>query len=215
VTRRRPDERSIAFVKKFKAMTSDPHFQLKRWLAGLESSGNPSYAWKAIHVCLEHQIEFPDWVRAYLHDCSDRMFSQECADRMKAPKGSDLRKVLPWILGFPNVLEPDQRKRGPGNLLNPDSEDGKRKDKMSFALKFAIRLENGDDPQKAMVNASAEIFSEGAEEKTLWNWLLKEFDLKKRPATADEWKTAARRALSVYKIVQDLTEDFSRDSDVQ
>ena len=107
-------------------------------------------------------------------------------------EGRDLRKVLPWIFGFPNVLEPTQRKRGPGNLLDPRPAEPNT---TYFALRFAIRLEEGEEPAAAMRNACNDVFdgkSANADEKTLRRWLLKEFDLTEWPSNADDWKAVAR-----------------------
>jgi hypothetical protein len=71
-----------------------------------ESTGNPYFAWFVIDSCAERNAPLPHWVLVYLAQSAGRMLS------MKAQQTSDLRKVLPWVLGFPN-------KRGPGNLLDP------------------------------------------------------------------------------------------------
>jgi hypothetical protein len=165
----------------------DPDFVLRGARGELADTGNPYYAWMAIQVCIEHEKEFPDWVLAYLGECAERMMSDKARK-----EGRDIRKALPWIFGFPNVLDPSQRKRGPGNMLDPYGGP----DTLTFALRFAVRLEQGEQPSAAMSNACNDVFDgreASADEKTLRRWLLKEFNLKKSPKTAEEWKKVARR----------------------
>jgi hypothetical protein len=162
----------------------------------LADNGNPYYAWTAVDVCIKHGTEFPEWLFAYLGECAERMLSDEAKK-----EGRDLRKALPWIFGFPNVLDPTQRKRGPGNMLDPEGDP----DRMKFAFKFAIRLERGQQPAAAMSDACNDVFdgkNDSADEKTLRRWLLKEFDLKKSPKSAEEWKKVAREHFS--SIAEDL-----------
>ena len=152
----------------------------------MADTGNPYYAWRAVRHCIEHGKEFPEWLFAYLGECAERMLSDEAKK-----KGRDLRKALPWIFGFPNVLDPTQRKRGPGNMLDPEGDPRM----MDFAMKFAVRLEHGAQPAAAMSDACNDVFdgkNASVDEKTLRRWLLKAFDLKKSPKTADEWKKMAR-----------------------
>jgi hypothetical protein len=159
----------------------DPNFQLRVALARLAETENPYYAWRAIKVCIKHKKEFPDRLLTYLEDCADRMLS----DRTREAR--NLHKVLPGIFGF-------SPKHGPGNLLDPDRTIPVDRDQ--FALRFAIRLEQGEPPLEAMRNACNEVFDGedfDADEKTLKRWLLKEFELKKWPTTADEWKNVAHK----------------------
>jgi hypothetical protein len=169
------------------AITNDAELWLKGARAQLDETGNPYFAWTAIKVCIEHDRKFPEWVKAYLALCAERMDSDEAKEG-----GRDLRKVLPWIFGFPNVLDPTKRKHGPGNLLNPD---GGNPDLMSFALKFAIKLEQGEKVSAAVRNACNETLSgktAEVDDKTLRRWLQKEFGLRRQPSNADGWKKAAR-----------------------
>jgi hypothetical protein len=171
----------------FEAARNDPAFMERGWLTSFADTGNPYYAWMAIENCIKHKKEFPDLVISYLEQCVERMKSD------KAKESADLRKVLPWIFGFPHVLDPTQGKRGPGNLLDPDREQVP--DRMLFALRFATRLEKGEDPPTAICNAYNDTFDEqaaDADEKTLRRWLLKEFDLKKWPSNTEEWKKICR-----------------------
>jgi hypothetical protein len=186
-----------------------PEFRVQCALSGLAETGNPYYAWLAIDVCIEHQRTLPEWLRAYLGECAKRMLSEH------AREAGDLRKVLPWALGFPNVLDSEQRRCGPGNLLDPHPRGFER---MMFALGFAIRLEKGEEPLEAMRNACNEVF-EGkeadADDKTLQRWLLKEFDLERWPANTEQWKSVVREHFkSTYDAVRNTWDKFSRDSDV-
>jgi len=122
-------------------MFDDPDAKLVELACGLAETNNPYYAWQAIAVCTTHKKEFPEWVRAYLAECAERMNSP------KAEKSRDLRRDLPWIIGFPS-------KHGPGNLLDP-TQDGPDP---CFALIFAMRLEQGDSPVEALHNACNEVF---------------------------------------------------------
>ena len=94
-----------------------------------QDTHNPAYVWWAINICTRQdtQIEFPEWVSQYLAGCAQRMMSSNAAAQ------SDLRKVLPQILGFP-------RKRGRGNLLDM----GKSVTHYNIpAIRFAIEIERG------------------------------------------------------------------------
>jgi hypothetical protein len=132
-----------------------------------EWSGNPYYVWYAIYDCINTNTTFPDWIVAYLSQCSERMMSE------KAGRASDLRKVLPWVFGFP-------RKHGPGNLLNPQGNP----ERLSFALEFGTRVLNGEDPVRARRDACNAVFDgkdAEVDDKTLVRWLLDVFGVKKAP----------------------------------
>lgn len=145
------------------------------------STGNPYYAWQAIRICVKHKKEFPDELIAYLGECADRMLSDE------AEKARDVRKVLPWILGFP-------KKHGPGNLLNPDDDPDNRQ---GFALTFMVKIAQGEKPSDALKNAATEILGkecvDKADEKTLQRWIRSEIGLQRWPRTAEEWDYVKRR----------------------
>jgi hypothetical protein len=167
----------------FEIVRRDPDVWLQVAALQLEDTGNPYYAWMAVRVCIEHKKEFPDWLLFYLGMCAEAIMSD------KAKKAGDLGRVLPWVFGFPNVLDPTQCKREPGNLLDPNGDP----DRKRFALKFWVRLEEGETVLAAMRGAYDDVFKNGdADDKTLERWLLKEFGLKKRPSDADGWKAAGR-----------------------
>jgi hypothetical protein len=182
---KKPEPKQPTLLEMLEAVWRDSDVWLAGWIDLLADTGNPYYAWLAIDVCIRHQKEFPKVLVAYLAQCAERMKSD------RAKKHGDLRKVLPWVFGFPDLLERNQRKRGPGNLLDPDGGDPD----FSFGLRFAIRLMEGEDPHAAMRNACNDVFDEknaSRDDKTHQNWLLKSFNLKEWPSTAEEWKTIAR-----------------------
>jgi hypothetical protein len=169
--------------EQYYAVLHDPEFMLKAALALLSDGGNPYYAWWAIKICIDHKKPFPEWVLAYLSDCADRMMS----DKAKAG-GKDLRKILPFILGFPNVIDPESR-RGPGNLLDPDKEEPK--DLGFFALRFAIHILSmpiTEAMREACNEALPKKVADTVNEKTLRRWLMKAFYLEECPKSATEWK---------------------------
>jgi hypothetical protein len=160
----------------FEPLLNDPDFKLESAFESYTESGNPYFAWEAVKVCNSHNKPFPDWLCAYLGDCADRITSPEAA-----AGGHDLRKVLPWIFGFPN-------KRGPGNLLKPTES---AEELCDFAYKFAFRVAKGEQPSAAMRDACIDAFDgkmAEADEKTLRRWLCRVFDLKDWPADQTQWK---------------------------
>ncbi|MBR1155251.1 hypothetical protein [Bradyrhizobium sp. JYMT SZCCT0428] len=179
-TRGTPDEEELA-----KAIACDPDLLLPRAQSKLEVTGNPYYAWFAIDICVRTNKPFPDWLTAYLGQCAHRMASN------KAKAAGDLRKILPWVLGFSS-------KRGPGNPLNyVDRIHHKR----AFALEFATQIEAGDEPAAARLNACNAIFAgkyANVDDRTLQRWLLEVFGLRKAPSTAEEWRKI------IHKYIQPL-----------
>ena len=145
-----------------------------------EGSGNPSLAWEAIHHCIKANTPFPNWLIDYLAQCSERMHSD------KAQQTSDLRKILPWIFGFPT-------KRGPGNLLR--SGNSKR---LKFIIKFGRLIVQGQDPVTARRDACNAVFdgkNAEVDDKTLLRWVLNYFGLEKAPKNTKQWKEVALRNL--------------------
>jgi hypothetical protein len=76
-------------------------------------------------------------------------------------------------------------------MLDPDHDPDA---KPLIALKFAIKLEEGERLSTALTSACEEVLGQERAEKTLKSWLVKVFDLKKWPAraTAAEWKLIAQ-----------------------
>jgi hypothetical protein len=140
---------------------------------------SPVFAWQAIQGCIRHKRPFPDWVTNYLGQCAERM----CDGRMqaeRAKRADDVGKTLQWIFDFP------KKKPGPGGLFDPNGELLKELGKGIFALNFAIRLHQGEDPVEARGNAGNEFFPD-KDDKTLQRYLREEFRLKKLPRTIEEW----------------------------
>jgi hypothetical protein len=151
-------------------------------LESLEGSDNPIYAWLAIYFATEAGKPIPGWVIPYLAQCSKRMIMVSAQD------ASDLRKVLPGVLGF-------KKRPGPGKLLKPYLD----LDKSSFTNKFARYIIQGKDPETARKDACNHTFkrkfADKVDDKTLDRYLVECMGLKKKPKTANQWKTA------VYKWV--------------
>jgi hypothetical protein len=178
------EKREPSLREMYEALRDDPDFWLLGAVSEFEATGNPYYAWMAIRVCIKHKKAFPEWLLAYLEICADRMESDQARAR------GDLRAILPWILGFPNIFDSAPRKPGPGNLLAPEGPD-----RAMFALRFAIRLEQGEKPLTALRNAcndGLDGIDRDADEKTLQRWLVKRFGLERWTSNADEWKTVCR-----------------------
>jgi hypothetical protein len=186
---RPPDERR-PLGEKYEIVRRDPDFRLDMFHSEFADTSNPYYAWQALGVCLKYKREIPDWLAAYLAQCIGRMGS----DRAKTTR--DLREALPWVLGFSKM------KSGPGNLLDPDRDPY---DKPLLALKFAIKIEQGEKPSTALINACDQHLdqarAEKIDEKTLRSWLVKAFDLKKWPRTNAEWKPIVRKHYFVLKTL--------------
>jgi hypothetical protein len=179
---RAPNDKKVPFREMREVVMRDPDFQIDVFLRALAVNFNPYYAWRALEVCLKNKKEIPDLLVAYLQQCIERMMSD------RARNAGDLRDVLPWIFDFP-------MRAGPGKLLDPDRDPD---DKLFFALKFAIKLQQGKKPSAAMASAAEEVLglerAEKISEKTLKTWLVKVFDLEAWPAhaTPDAWKRIAR-----------------------
>jgi hypothetical protein len=113
-----------------------------------------------------------------------------------AKKSSDLRKILPSILGFP-------AKRGPGKPLDPDHDPN---DVTLLAIVFARAIQKGMDPSAARKEASKylpRLRADKLDDKTLQVWLKNYFGLKKSPRTNHEWKRLLNRAYgSFFRLVR-------------
>jgi hypothetical protein len=145
------------------------------------SSGNPAHAWEAICFCSRADEPLPHWVITYLGECAERMISNGDT--------SDLRAVLPEVLGFPKKKKP-----GPGKLLRP----GPGPDKVEFLLKFLTYIARGNDPKTARSNACDDMspeFGDKHDDRALEKILLDGFGLQKPPA-AEVWKILAYRSMA-------------------
>jgi hypothetical protein len=181
------------------ALVRSPDFHLELGDIGREETGNPYYAWLAIRICIEHHKAFPDWVIDYLRQRSGRIVIPEWKTQ------EDLRKILPWVFCFSDAREFTGRKRGPGNLLNPDLGGSAyrrllfpfRFTEINFTLGFAMRVLKGEKPAQAMRNACNDAFdketADKIDDKTLKRRLLNDFSLKRWPADAAEWETILRQ----------------------
>jgi hypothetical protein len=144
-----------------------------------ESTGNPYFAWFVVDRCAGANKPLPAWVSTYLAQCAGRMLSE------KARQPSDLRKVLPWVLGFP-------KQRGPGNPLDPVGSP----ERLLFCLEFGYRVLRSQDPVTARRDACNAVFdSKKAEvdDKTLLRWTLEDFNLEKAPKNTEQWQEVIRR----------------------
>jgi hypothetical protein len=161
----------------------DPDFRIRICRGAWQRAGNPFFVWGAVAVCTEHKKPFPDWVMGYLRDVAQRMTSDDAA------AATDLRAVLPGIMGFPT-------KPGPGHPLARDKDDA-----LLFAGWFAIEIvDRGLEPTEALRKAAERLPPEAADrdEKTLWRWLMKAVDLKRRPSTNAQWRAALRNRYGVF-----------------
>jgi len=173
---------------------------LDRVLRGLRqlATQSPVYAWQAIHRCIREKKQFPDWITDYLFQCADRMISARLSDeqprdvRKTDEQPRDVRKTLQWIFGFP------EKKRGPGSLFDPNPVLPYL-NKVIFALQFAERLNQGEDPVTARGNAGNDTFREDVDDRTLQRYLLEVFGLASLPSTSEEWKPLTDRYFDAVK----------------
>jgi hypothetical protein len=184
---------------KWFAAISDPDFQIRICRGAWQKEGNPVFVWYAVDFCIKYKKPFPDWVTDYLGDVAQRMTSDDAA------AATDLRAVLPGIMGFP-------AKPGPGHPLTRDKDEA-----LLLAGRFAIEIvERGLEPTEALREAAKLLPPEVADrdEKTLWRWLMKEVDLKRRPSTNAEWRAALRSRYSVFTafVLLDIVKKIRGDS---
>jgi hypothetical protein len=195
-TRINPEDEELA-----EALARDPDLLLPRAHSKLEITGNPYYAWLAVDICVKANRPFPDWLTAYLAQCAHRIASD------KAKEARDLRKILPWVLGFPS-------KRGPGTPLN---NVDRIQHKRAFAIEFAIQIEAGNEPAAARLNACNATFEgkyASVDDRTLQRWLLDVFGLRKAPSNVEEWKKITRKYFEpLGRAIEDLEQRIkSRDT---
>jgi hypothetical protein len=146
-------------------------------LAGYEmvwnKTHNPFWVWIGVEHCIEENLGyFPPWVTDYLMDVALRMRSPE------AKESKDLRKVLPWIVGFP----PKAERRG--HALR----EGQSDEQMRFAEEFSSEIEKGAKPTDALHNACSVLLIDKADDKTLRGWVKEYFELTSWPRSNAEWR---------------------------
>ena len=172
-------KRHPAFKDWLKDRIERPEFMLRVALGSWQETDNPAYVWWAIELCTRSdQIEFPHWVREYLAECAQRMSSPDAAG------ASDLRKVLPRIMGFPV-------KRGRGRLLDLGAEDY-----ATPAMRFAIEIEKGAKPTAALHTAFEALdakIADKMDDKTFLSHIKKFFGVPNAPRTNADWKRAIRK----------------------
>jgi hypothetical protein len=155
----------------------DPDFFLQICESAWQNDGSPISVWWAVAACAKYKKPFPDWVMDYLGDVAQRMTSDD------AKAATDLRAVLPGIMGFP-------AKPGPGHALARRKDDA-----LLLAGWFAIEIVDGGlEPTEALREAATHLPPEVAshDERTLWRWVMQQVDLKCRPRTNAEWRAALR-----------------------
>jgi hypothetical protein len=176
------------------AVIRDPGLNIRACRSGWEEEKNPIYVWETIGICTKHKKPLPGWVVSYLADVAQRMTSDD------AKAATDLREVLPRIMGFPAA-----ERHGPGRRLDPH---GGRYDAMSLAILFAIEIEHGLKPSEALRKAAAGLPPDitNRDERTLWRWLMQEVGLKRRPSTNAEWRAALRSHFKASLSLLDFIE---------
>jgi hypothetical protein len=186
---------SPTFPEKYLTLSKDLDFQLKARLSRYLETENPVYVWRAIKLCTDYNLPFPDWVAIYLSTVANNMLS--------ARQCSDLREVLPRVLLFP------KKKRGPGRLLDPDAA---LEDRMLLTIKFLCKLkENAEcEPEEALQEAlhDMDVSVGDKSDETHWTWLTEELGLTERPKTTAEWVDAGNtHYFSFYKLVVESYDD--------
>jgi hypothetical protein len=140
------------------------------------SKRSPYFTWSAIRACIRQNRPFPDWVVAYLGRVADHM----CAERMRSDRDGDVRETFQWIFEFP------KNRPGPGGLFDQGRGLLTEMTKALFAMNFALRLHQGEDPVEARGNAGNDILPD-TDDRTLQRYLREKFRLKKLPRTAEGW----------------------------
>jgi hypothetical protein len=180
------------------AAINDPDFYMRICRGAWQKEENPVFVWRAVAFCTKLKKPYPDWVMDYLGDVAQRMTSDDAA------AATDLRAVLPDIMGFP-------AKPGPGHPLTRDKDDA-----LLLAGWFALEIvDRGLAPTEALRKAANRLPPEVADrdEKTLWRWLMKTVDLKRRPRTNAEWRAALRSrygALQAFVLLDIVLKEKSR-----
>jgi hypothetical protein len=168
------------FALYYDQWVSDPDNQLAHICEFWRETNEPYYAWKAIQICTKIKRHLPSWTQIYLRGCAQRMIE---AAQLK--DSSDLREMLPLVLGF-------RAKRGRGHPLRPYGDDNEYD---LAAMKFAIAIEKGCKPTEALAYAARAFPQSVADEldsKTLLRNIKNFFILKKTPRSNTEWKQGIR-----------------------
>jgi hypothetical protein len=176
-----------------KRWKSNPPAEVELAKRAFGADGNPYYVWSAIDICSQNNLNFPDWVLEYLAIVAQSMTSPEAAHM------HDLRKALPYILGF-------EMKRGRGNLLNPTGGD---EDDLLLALKFAVQIgPNGAELEDALAIACEGLDRNLADKdtKTLIARIKKVFGITSSPSSSAEW-IEAMNPWFIYmgKVIREFT----------
>jgi len=185
-------------LEKLRTLLRHPDIRIRALRSGFAETGNPAYVWQAVAICAEHSRPLPDWILAYLGVVAKLMTSDA------ARASTDLRAILPSIMGFP-------AKRGPGHPLDPDG--GVPDDAALLSILFAIEIERGEKPSAALHNAAShsDLSPEVAahDDRTLWRWVMQTVGLEQRPRTNDEWREVLRNHFVAFN---DLIEQEFRET---
>jgi hypothetical protein len=193
-----------ATVPELRALLRDPDFRIRADRSQWEETGNPVYVWEAVAVCAERKRPFPEWVVDYLGGVAQRMTS---ADTRAA---TDVRKVLPKIMGFP-------AKPGPGRPLDPDG--GKPEDALLLAVLFAAELEfdkrltPSAALRKAAAHADLPVDVASRDDRTLLRWVMQAAGLEHKPRTNADLRAALRSRFGAFAtLIEEESARISRDS---
>jgi hypothetical protein len=163
--------------EEFSALLHNPAAGITLYLTMWKLTQHPAYAWRVIGICAEKGIPMPPEITTYLGGVAARMEG--------AKQASDLRAVLPKIMGFPA-----KEKKGPGKPLDPDDDLGVDSDDIRLAILFATELSRGRRVSKALENATAKLPAHfgSLDERSLKKRIAKAACLEIMPSTAAEWQ---------------------------
>jgi hypothetical protein len=171
---------SLRSLEWFLERTGKSDFVLAGAFVKWKETHNPYFVWMAIEACTRERVGFPDWVCKYLAECATRMLSPQAED------ASDLRKILPEIMGFSST-------KGRGRYpLAPDDDNWRY---LGAAMRFAVEIFKGAQPTAALSSAFDVLDFEVADrmdDKTLRNHIKKFFGMTVAPRTNAAWEQALR-----------------------
>ena len=159
--------------------------------APAEIIGEPTWKWSLVQVASHDR--FPSPIRT---DAGCRQLSKILKEpvRIEGPIQSadrttgDERQTWRWIFGFP------KNKPGPGGLFDQDRALEKEMAQGLFAMFFAGRLYDGQDPVEAREEAANDVFgADGPDDRTLQRY-LEEF-LDNTPTTVEELRETGLRIM--------------------